>query len=108
MPDLSLFSLLPLGFSLGLRHGIDWDHIAAITDITGLVVTLDRPTVAGEPRVGLDARSANRWVGATLIILGGWILEGLPPHRPVGCVVAMAIFTPGTWRTWSSTSIVLP
>ncbi len=30
-----------LGFALGLRHGIDWDHIAAITDITGSVVTTD-------------------------------------------------------------------
>lgn len=26
-----------LAFILGLRHGIDWDHIAAITDITGSV-----------------------------------------------------------------------
>ena len=22
-------------FTFGLRHGIDWDHMAAITDITG-------------------------------------------------------------------------
>lgn len=27
-------ALIVLGFVLGLRHGIDWDHIAAITDIT--------------------------------------------------------------------------
>lgn len=26
-------------FVLGLRHGIDWDHIAAITDIVGAVET---------------------------------------------------------------------
>jgi high-affinity nickel permease len=39
MSDLGLFSLLSLGFSLGLRHGIDWDHIVAITDITGSTVT---------------------------------------------------------------------
>lgn len=26
--------VLLTGFALGLRHGIDWDHIAAITDIT--------------------------------------------------------------------------
>ncbi|MCH8850354.1 MAG: hypothetical protein IIC89_05960, partial [Chloroflexi bacterium] len=26
--------LLAGAFALGLRHGIDWDHIAAITDIT--------------------------------------------------------------------------
>ena len=28
------FALLGTALSLGLRHGIDWDHIAAITDIT--------------------------------------------------------------------------
>src|SRR4029453_8083654 len=26
--------VLVTGFALGIRHGIDWDHIAAITDIT--------------------------------------------------------------------------
>ena len=34
-----LFALISLGFVLGLRHGIDWDHIAAITDITSSTVT---------------------------------------------------------------------
>ena len=28
------FGVLVTGFVLGIRHGIDWDHIAAITDIT--------------------------------------------------------------------------
>ncbi|MEA5625196.1 hypothetical protein [Nostoc sp. UHCC 0251] len=48
MPNLSLLSLLVLGFALGLRHGIDWDHIAAITDITGSVVTTDEAEGAYE------------------------------------------------------------
>ncbi len=29
-----MLALVALGLVLGLRHGIDWDHIAAITDIT--------------------------------------------------------------------------
>ncbi len=33
-----LLALIGLGFALGLRHGIDWDHIAAITDITSSTV----------------------------------------------------------------------
>ncbi|KKR32463.1 MAG: High-affinity nickel-transporter [Candidatus Gottesmanbacteria bacterium GW2011_GWC2_39_8] len=33
--NLSLFFLFATALALGLRHGIDWDHIAAITDITG-------------------------------------------------------------------------
>lgn len=41
MSSFGLLSLMLLGFALGLRHGIDWDHIAAITDITGSVVTTD-------------------------------------------------------------------
>jgi high-affinity nickel-transport protein len=36
----SMFVLVVLGLVLGLRHGVDWDHIAAITDITSSVVTM--------------------------------------------------------------------
>ena len=35
----SSIALALLGLTLGLRHGIDWDHIAAITDITSSVAT---------------------------------------------------------------------
>src|SRR5919201_6550198 len=36
IPDVDggLIALLLAAFTLGLRHGVDWDHIAAITDIT--------------------------------------------------------------------------
>ena len=39
MADGGLIALAGLGITLGLRHGIDWDHIAAITDITGSAVS---------------------------------------------------------------------
>jgi high-affinity nickel permease len=32
--ETGIVGLVILGISLGLRHGVDWDHIAAITDIT--------------------------------------------------------------------------
>src|SRR3989344_9066533 len=35
MFNLTPFLLFGTTLLLGLRHGIDWDHIAAITDITG-------------------------------------------------------------------------
>lgn len=54
--DFGLISLLLLGFALGLRHGIDWDHIAAITDITGSVVT----TEEAEREVELVAHSGSQ------------------------------------------------
>lgn len=38
MLDGGVLALAGLGVALGLRHGIDWDHIAAITDITGSAV----------------------------------------------------------------------
>ncbi|MBI2888030.1 MAG: hypothetical protein HYY02_12575 [Chloroflexi bacterium] len=41
MPDNEVLALIMLGVALGLRHGVDWDHIAAITDITGSVVTTE-------------------------------------------------------------------
>lgn len=34
MNDYSQIYLLLASFALGLRHGLDWDHIAAIVDIT--------------------------------------------------------------------------
>jgi hypothetical protein len=34
VPTTVGFGVLLTGLFLGIRHGIDWDHIAAITDIT--------------------------------------------------------------------------
>ena len=55
---------------LGIRHGIDWDHIAAITDITSTTATADAGTAAPRrpaPGAGRDrggspsrARRADR------------------------------------------------
>ena len=35
--------VLVTGLLLGIRHGFDWDHIAAITDITSTTATADAP-----------------------------------------------------------------
>lgn len=35
------FALLSTALMLGVRHGIDWDHIAAIMDITSTTTTVD-------------------------------------------------------------------
>ncbi|GAC1662702.1 MAG: hypothetical protein NVS9B8_00400 [Candidatus Limnocylindrales bacterium] len=42
----SALTLLATALLLGIRHGIDWDHIAAITDITSTTATAE----AGEDR----------------------------------------------------------
>jgi hypothetical protein len=88
--------LLLTSFTLGLRHGFDWDHIAAIADLSGtaasrrrgfalsmlyalghgaVVFTLGAIAIA----FGLAIPdSFDAWmgkvVGITLIALGGWIL----------------------------------
>lgn len=40
--------VLLTGFLLGIRHGIDWDHIAAITDITSTTASADLAEAAHE------------------------------------------------------------
>ncbi|MFL5778372.1 MAG: hypothetical protein ACJ761_05465 [Chloroflexota bacterium] len=40
------FGLLVTGLLLGFRHGLDWDHIAAITDITSTSTTTEAGTLA--------------------------------------------------------------
>lgn len=41
-------ALIVLGFVLGLRHGIDWDHIAAITDITSSTISNKEVELEGQ------------------------------------------------------------
>lgn len=85
-----------LAYLLGLRHGIDWDHIAAITDVTGtskgkkegfrlglfyifghatVIVTLGLLAVA----IGINLPEwvdpfMEKFVGVTLVLLGAWLL----------------------------------
>jgi len=67
--DGGIIALAGLGIALGLRHGIDWDHIAAITDITSSVVGTEE-AVARDERVPLTASSmslATGGGGATML-----------------------------------------
>lgn len=88
---------------LGLRHGVDWDHIAAITDIAatqetprrgfllgvvyafghGLVVLVIGVVVIAAGRSLPDSVDAlfGRMVGWTLIVLGLYLLYSLIVHR---------------------------
>ena len=81
LPDVVPLALAGTSFALGARHGLDWDHIAAITDLTS-----PRPGDDERPR-----RHARRgtglafWYcighGLVLAVFGGLILAlgiGLP------------------------------
>lgn len=96
------FGLLVSGFWFGVRHGIDWDHIAAIADITGSqeerrgALWLGTVYVLGHAAVvfvlgliaiafgdllpaGIDA-AMGRVVGVTLVALGVYVFVSLIRH----------------------------
>lgn len=106
MATFSELALLATGFGLGLRHGIDWDHIAAITDITGTFTSDDEAepdggglevghgdgggvAVMARPAV-VTAESRARFFLATLYAVG---------H-------ALVVVTLGLLAIWTST--ILP
>ena len=89
----SQLAVFVLAFLLGFRHGIDWDHIAAISDVTGttdhrqeafflgilyiighalVVIILGIAAIA----VGVNLPDGvdpimEKFVGLTLVLLGG-------------------------------------
>ena len=95
--------LVLTAFGFGFRHGIDWDHIAALTDITSsqeapwrsmwfatlyalghalVVFVLGFAAIVLAERIpdGVDA-VMERFVGATLVILGCYVFYALVRHR---------------------------
>ena len=84
---------------LGLQHGVDWDHVAAISDVAGVQTSAREATRCGllyalghAATVGLLGISAialkhalpasfsswmQRIVGLTLVVLGGYLLIAL-------------------------------
>src|SRR5438445_13009360 len=93
------FVLAATAFGFGFRHGIDWDHIAAITDITSsqdtsrrsiflatlyaaghalVVLALGLAAIVLGERLpsGVDA-IMERVVGATLLALGAYVFYAL-------------------------------
>jgi high-affinity nickel-transport protein len=96
------FGLIASAFLFGFRHGIDWDHIAAITDITssqenrrdsvlfGTLYALGHALVVfliGTAAIilgdrlpsGIDS-AMERVVGFTLVILGVYVFVALIRH----------------------------
>lgn len=96
-------ALVGTGLGLGLRHGVDWDHIAAISDITasqksrvrsivmGLLYSVGHAAVviilgllaiwAGSTLPESVDPYMDALVGITLVLLGTWILLSLINNR---------------------------
>ncbi|MFQ5879244.1 MAG: hypothetical protein ACE5IZ_03580 [Dehalococcoidia bacterium] len=99
------FAFIGTGLGLGLRHGVDWDHIAAITDVTGTqpqrlkafglgtlyalghasVVSLlgFLAVLVGTTLPGWLDTYMEMLVGITLVTLGVWVFYSLlhDPHN---------------------------
>ena len=95
-------ALLVTAFALGLRHGVDVDHVAAISDLAATetsarrCMTVATVYAAGHALVVLALGSTavlaggalpaavdagmSRVVGATLVLLGGYVAYGLARH----------------------------
>lgn len=69
MPDTDLFTLLGVGFLLGLRHALDADHLAAVS-----TVLAERPSIRASSAVGfwwgLGHTLMLMMVGAVVLALG--------------------------------------
>ncbi|MBI4506049.1 MAG: hypothetical protein HY691_10980 [Chloroflexi bacterium] len=103
MADWSVALLLGTALLLGLQHGVDWDHLAAISDITSTMPETRRGLLLGTlyvlghaavvVTIGLLAIWAGlelpEWVdsmmepfvGATLVFLGLYIIYSLARDR---------------------------
>jgi cytochrome c biogenesis protein CcdA len=82
MTDPGILPLAGLGIVLGLRHGIDWDHLAAITDITSASVTTEETTrESADPPSSLPGATARAPQVGTLPVDAA---PGLGAMRSVG------------------------
>jgi high-affinity nickel-transport protein len=85
MPDAGTIALLLTALVLGLRHGIDWDHIAAITDITSTTSAAEAAEVEHEEAHELGHGHAHEHGGADELRTHDLETAHAPhdPHTPV-------------------------
>lgn len=80
-------AILGGALALGVRHGIDWDHIAAITDITSTTSVAHTHVHAAEERTAGVGRTASQ-VPEGALAVAGYAHAPLPdsptagPHTP--------------------------
>lgn len=90
--------LATVGIGLGLRHGIDWDHIAAITDVTSA-----QPSRLRGLAMGTLYAVGHATVVVALGLLAIWAAAQLPDWVDawMETVVGITLITLGVWVFWS-------
>ncbi|HUR77059.1 MAG TPA: hypothetical protein VMZ22_03860 [Acidimicrobiales bacterium] len=85
--------LLVTTFGLGLRHGVDWDHLAAITDITGAEFNRRRTAMLAV-LYALGHGAAVVALGAIAILAGEHLPTWIDPvmERVVGVTLLVLAF----------------
>ena len=86
--------LLVTAFGLGLRHGIDWDHIAAIADLSGSAENRRRGFVLSM-LYAVGHGAVVFALGVAAIVLGLAIPEGLDTW--MGRIVGVTLIGLGVW-----------
>jgi high-affinity nickel-transport protein len=92
------FGLLVAAFWFGFRHGIDWDHLAAITDITSSQDDRRRSILFGTIYV-LGHAVVVFALGVVAILLGEELPEGV--DAAMGRVVGVTLIVLGVYVFWS-------
>ncbi|MBI2964618.1 MAG: hypothetical protein HYY34_00265 [Chloroflexi bacterium] len=92
------FALLISGVGLGLRHGIDWDHIAAITDVTGAQPSRARALLMAS-LYALGHAAVVVAIGLVAIWFGSTLPEWVDRHLET--VVGITLVALGAWVFWS-------
>ena len=91
-------ALIGTGLGLGLRHGIDWDHIAAIADVTGTETNRGKAARLGT-LYALGHASVVVAVGLLALLAGSTLPEGLDGVMEV--VVGVTLVSLGVWLLYS-------
>ena len=91
-------ALLGTGLGLGLRHGIDWDHIAAISDVTSSQSNHRRSLLMGT-LYALGHAAIVIALGLLAIWFGTLLPEWVDGYMEAAVGITLLIL--GVWLIWS-------
>ena len=98
MPSEIGIALLGTGLGLGLRHGIDWDHIAAISDVAGSQKTRRRSMWMGT-LYALGHAAVVVALGLVAIWLGTLLPDWVDGYMEIAVGISLLLL--GAWLIWT-------